>query len=67
MKTERRLSLGLVSSYIPCKEKPGELDNEPGWGFAGMGFPRLTSKEFLTIDYDLANKSNQVDRAVLND
>jgi len=36
-----------VSSYIPCIEKPGELESEPGWGLAGMGFPRLTSEEFL--------------------
>ena len=49
VKTDSKLSLGLVNSYIPCKDKPGVLDSEPGWGLAGMGFPRLTSVEFLMI------------------
>ena len=60
--TESKESLGFVSSYMPCTEKPGELESEPGWGLAGIGFPRLTSVEFLIENYDLANKSKQGDR-----
>ena len=56
MKTESRLSLGLVSSYIPCNEIPGVLDSEPGWGLAGMGFPRLTSEEFLIMELCLGKQ-----------
>ena len=47
---------------MPCTEKPGELESDPGWGLAGIGFPRLTSVEFLIENYDLANKSKQGDR-----
>lgn len=65
MKTDRRLKRGLVSSYIPSKENPGELESEPGWGLAGMGFPRLTSEDFLMTDNDLANKSKQGDSNVI--
>jgi len=47
---------------MPCTEKPGELESDPGWDLAGIGFPRLTSVEFLIKNYDLANKSKQGDR-----
>ena len=56
VKTDNKLSLGLVNSYIPCNEIPGVLDSEPGWGLAGMGFPRLTSEEFLIIELCLGKQ-----------
>ena len=56
VKTDSKLSLGLVNSYIPCKDKPGVLDSEPGWGLAGMGFPRLTSEEFLIMELCLGKQ-----------